>query len=155
MRNVEGNGEQTHYVKRVLLPSGKTIEVVYFRDSVPVDQAPDALLADAYRATEDPPAEPDQELHVCMECSSELVYPVQWEESGAENWSVLLHCPNCDVYREGVFTQDTVELFDEELDRGADALAHDYKRLMRANMAEEIDRFAGALATGAILPEDF
>ena len=92
---------------------------------------------------------------MCMECSSGLVYPVQWEESGSENWSVLLHCPNCDVYREGIFSQDTVEVFDEELDRGADALARDYKRLMRANMAEEIERFAGALTAGAILPEDF
>jgi hypothetical protein len=150
MRNVDGNGEQTHYVKRVLLPSGKTIEVVYFRDSVPVEgpvQAP--------RTTEHPPAEPHQDLHVCMECSSELVYPVEWEESGEENWSVLLHCPNCDIYREGVFTQGTVEVFDEELDRGADALARDYKRLMRANMAEEIERFVGALDSGAIVPEDF
>jgi hypothetical protein len=154
MRNVEGNGEQTHYVKRVLLPSGKTIEVVYFRDSA-IDDAPEGFLAEAHRSTEDPPAEPHQELHVCIECSSELVYPVQWEESGSQDWSVLLHCPNCDVYREGIFTQDTVELFDEELDRGADALAHDYKRLMRANMAEEVERFAGALATGAIVPEDF
>jgi hypothetical protein len=142
--------EQTHYVKRVLLPSGKTIEVVYFKESAPIDEAPQAL-----RHIEEPPAEPHQELHVCIECSSDLVYPVQWEESGTENWSVLLHCPNCDVYREGVFTQDTVEVFDEELDRGADALARDYKRLMRANMSEEIDRFVGALATGAILPEDF
>ena len=147
---MEGNGEQTHYVKRVLLPSGKTIEVVYFRDSAPVDQVPDTRPF-----TDDPPAEPHQELQVCMECSSELVYPVQWEESGMENWSVMLHCPNCDVYREGTFTQETVEVFDEELDRGADALARDYKRLMRANMSEEIERFAGALATGAILPEDF
>ena len=150
MRNVEGNGEQTHYVKRVLLPSGKTIEVVYFRDGGPVDEAPQAA-----RTTDDLPAEPHQELHVCMECSSELVYPVEWEESGDENWSVLLHCPNCDIYREGIFTQHTVEIFDEELDRGADALARDYKRLMRANMAEEIDRFVGALDSGAIVPEDF
>ena len=147
---MEGHDEQTHYVKRVLLPSGKTIEVVYFRESVPVDEATEAL-----HTTEDPPAEAHQELHTCTECSSDLVYPVQWEESGLENWSVLLHCPNCDVYREGVFTQDTVEVFDEELDRGADALARDYKRLMRANMAEEIERFVGALTAGAILPEDF
>jgi hypothetical protein len=150
MRKMEGHDEQTHYVKRVLLPSGKTIEVVYFRESIPVDEAAEAL-----HATVDPPAEAHQELHTCMECSSDLVYPVQWEESGSENWSVLLHCPNCDVYREGVFTQDTVEVFDEELDRGADALARDYKRLMRANMAEEVERFVGALTAGAILPEDF
>jgi hypothetical protein len=150
MRNMEGHDEQTHYVKRVLLPSGKTIEVVYFRETVPVPEVPEAL-----HTTDGPPAEAHQDLHVCMDCSSDLVYPVQWEESGTENWSVLLHCPNCDVYREGIFTQDTVEVFDEELDRGADALARDYKRLMRANMAEEIDRFVGALTAGAILPEDF
>jgi hypothetical protein len=112
-----------------------------------VDEAP--------RAPEHPPAEPHQDLHVCVDCCSDLVYPLQWEESGPENWSVLLHCPNCDVYREGIFTQDTVETFDEELDRGADALARDYKRLMRANMAEEIERFVGALNSDAILPEDF
>jgi hypothetical protein len=154
MRKMEGHDEQTHYVKRVLLPSGKTIEVVYFRETVPVDDiVPEAV--EMHPATDDPPAEPHQELHLCLECSSDLVYPVQWEESGTENWSVLLHCPNCDVYREGIFTQDTVELFDEELDRGADALARDYKRLMRANMAEEIERFVGAITAGAILPEDF
>jgi hypothetical protein len=147
MREMDGNGEETHFTKRVTLPSGKTIEVVYFADEGQALTEP--------QAPQHPPAEPHQDLHVCVECDSELVYPVQWEEAGTENWSVLLHCPNCDVYREGVFTQENVELFDEELDRGADTLARDYKRLMRANMADEIDRFVGALAAGAILPEDF
>jgi hypothetical protein len=31
----------------------------------------------------------------------------------------------------------------------------DLKQLMRANMAEEVDRFAAALAADFILPEDF
>ena len=141
MENHEG---QAHYVKRVVLPSGKTIEVVYFKDAVD-----DLLLAPHA------PVEPDQDLHVCLDCNSELVYPVEWQEAGPENWSVLLHCPNCDVHREGVFSQETVERYDEQLDRGADALARDYTRLMRANMAEEIDRFANALAVDAILPVDF
>ena len=149
MDAMDSHGDNTHFTKRVTLPSGKTIEVVYFAD--------DSRLADT-REAEAPPhpvAEPRQDLHHCVECASALVYPVQWEEAGPENWSVLLHCPNCDVFREGVFTQENVELFDEELDRGADVLARDYKRLMRANMAEEIDRFVGALEAGAILPEDF
>ncbi len=147
---MDAQGDNGHFTKRVTLPSGKTIEVVYFNE-------PAAATANDAAPTESnwPAAEPDQELHTCLECHSQLVYPVEWEEAGAENWSVLLHCPNCDVFREGVFTQDTVELFDEELDRGADALARDYKRLMRANMADEIDRFVGALNAGAILPEDF
>jgi hypothetical protein len=135
-----------HTTKRVTLPSGKTIEVVYFAD--------EGFLAEPAVPTPQP-AQTQQDLHLCVECDSELVYPVQWEEAGPANWSVTLHCPNCDVFREGVFTQDNVELFDEELDRGADALARDYKRLMRANMADEIDRFVGALEAGAILPEDF
>ncbi len=146
MREMESNEEQTHFTKRVTLPSGKTIEVVYFAEDAPAAEL---------HSPANPSAEPVQDLHICVECDSELVYPVQWEEAGPENWSVLLHCPNCDVFREGVFTQDNVELFDEELDRGADSLAGDYKRLMRANMADEIERFAGALTAGAILPEDF
>jgi hypothetical protein len=107
------------------------------------------------RPPEHPPAEPHQDLQVCLGCWSNFVYPVQWEESGPENWSVLLHCPNCDVYREGIFRQSTVDAFDEALDRGADALAREYKRLLRANMTEEVERFVGALDADAILPEDF
>jgi hypothetical protein len=147
MEAMDANGDNSHFTKRVTLPSGKTIEVVYFSDE-------DAALLEA-QAPAHPSAQPQQDLHVCVECDSELVYPVQWDEAGPENWSVLLHCPNCDVHREGVFTQENVELFDEELDRGADALARDYKRLMRANMADEIERFVGALEAGAIVPEDF
>jgi hypothetical protein len=155
MREMESHGEQTHFVKRVVLPSGKTIEVVYFKETDLPQPAVEPPVGDIPAVPEVPPAEPHQELHICAECSSELVYPVQWEESGPVNWNVLLHCPNCDLYREGIFTQETVETFDEALDRGADALARDYKSLMRSNMAEEIDRFIGALAADAILPEDF
>jgi hypothetical protein len=147
MEAMDAHGDNSHFTKRVTLPSGKTIEVVYFSDE-------DAALLEAH-APPSPSAEPHQDLHVCVGCESDLVYPVQWEEAGPENWSVVLHCPNCDVHREGVFTQENVELFDEELDRGADTMARDYKRLMRANMADEIERFVGALESGAILPEDF
>jgi hypothetical protein len=155
MREMESHGEQTHFVKRVVLPSGKTIEVVYFKEADLPQPAAAKPAEEVPAAPEHPPAEPHQDLQLCIECSSELVYPVQWEESGPENWSVLLHCPNCDIYREGIFSQETVESFDEALDRGADALARDYKRLMRANMADEIERFVGALNSDAILPEDF
>lgn len=141
---MEGHENPTQFTKRVVLPSGKTIEVVLFGD----DKA-------AVGPGENPPAEVAQDLHICLECSSELVYPVDWEEAGPENWSVLLHCPNCDVYRDGVFNQDTVEAFDEELDNGAEELAASYRRLMRANMSDEIERFAGALHADAILAEDF
>ncbi len=150
---MDGREEQTHYVKRVVLPSGKTIEVVYFKDAhgAPLEPVP----VQSERAGRQPAVEPRQDLTLCGGCDSRLVYPVEWEEAGPENWSVILECPNCGRAREGVFAQDTVERFDEQLDAGADALTRDYKRLMRANMADEIDRFVAALEADAILPEDF
>jgi hypothetical protein len=139
---MESGKERSHQVKRVVLPSGKTIEVVYFEEaSAAVPQAP--------------VAEEDHALHVCLDCGSQLVHPVEWAEAGPKNWTVVLRCPNCGVFREGVFSQETVDAFDEELDQATDALARDYKRLMRANMAEDLERFASALQADAILPEDF
>jgi hypothetical protein len=138
--------DQSHYVKRVQLPSGKTIEVVYFKDA---DTLPEPISSFG------PAVEPDQDLHVCTECASELVYPTAWEEAGADVWQVALRCPECETMREGVFNQDAVDHFDERLDVGTDALTADLRRLTRANMASEADLFTAALEAGAILPEDF
>src|SRR3954471_14256896 len=78
-----------HYVRRVVLPSGKTIEVVYFEDR-PAVAAPVAAT----------PLHPHDEsvvdLHVCGGCTSTLVYPTEWEEAGTTHWEVTLRCPNCE-----------------------------------------------------------
>ena len=133
--------DNTPYVRRVVLPSGKTIEVVYFGDET----------VTAPRISQ----EPIEDLHVCGTCESELVYPVDWEEVGETHWEVQLRCPNCEWAGTGVFEQDTVERFDEELDRGTEALVRDLKRMMQANMEDEIERFINALQAGHIIPEDF
>jgi hypothetical protein len=135
------DGEAQHQVKKVVLPSGKTIEVVLF---------PERSAATGHDVVE-----PEQDLSVCVACQCRMVYPAEWQEAGPQNWSVVLCCPNCGHEREGVFTQQTVESFDEQLDQDADALGRDYKRLLRANLADEIDRFVDALRADAILPEDF
>jgi hypothetical protein len=131
--------ENTPYVRRVVLPSGKAIDVVYFGDHTvpPVS------------------AEPAEDLHLCGTCECELVYPVDWDEAGETHWEVTLRCPNCEWSGTGVFEQDLVERFDEELDRGTEALVRDLKQLMTANMEEEIERFVSALSAGHIMPEDF
>jgi hypothetical protein len=136
--------ESSHYVKRVALPSGKTIEVVYFKD---------ADLAEPSES--EPTVEPDRDLHVCIHCASELAYPTTWDEAGPESWEVEIRCPECEERRTGIYTQHAVEAFDEELDAATDALMADYRRMMRANMAEELELFVAALQAGAILPEDF
>jgi hypothetical protein len=135
--------DNSHYVRRVVLPSGKTIEVVYFDDQPVIDAGPA------------PEAGPATDLHVCGSCRSTLVYPTEWDEAGATHWEVELRCPNCEWTGTGVFEQEVVERFDEELDRGTDALVRDLKQLMHANMEEEIERFVAALADDHIVPEDF
>jgi hypothetical protein len=98
---------------------------------------------------------PVEDLHVCPECDRTLVYPVEWEEVSPTHWQVLLRCPSCEWNELGVFDQETVDRFDEQLDVGTEALIRDLKRLTRANMEEEIDRFSSALSVDLILPEDF
>jgi hypothetical protein len=151
MNMADRNGD--HQLKRIVLPSGKTIEVVYF-ESLTAEAA-----ASAPAPAEAPPVQPqrsvERELHVCPDCSSELVYPVAWEEADETHWSITLRCPNCEWAEDGVYAQDNCDRFDDELERGTDALTRDYKRLMTANLAEEIERFANALEIDAILPMDF
>jgi hypothetical protein len=129
------------YVRRVVLPSGRAIEVVYFESAVA-------------RPARDEKA-PLDDLHICPECDRDLVYPVEWEEASDTHWEVLLRCPNCEWTELDRFDQETVDRFDRQLDDGTEILLRDLKRLEQANMEEEIVRFAKALDAGAILPEDF
>jgi hypothetical protein len=140
------DADSHHYVRRVVLPSGKTIEVVYFDEHTAT--APAALGELVHPAT-------TEDLHVCASCDSTLVYPLEWEEASTTHWEVTLRCPNCEWTGAGVFAQTTVERFDEELDRGTEALVRDLKRLMHANMEDEIERFVSALQGDHIVPDDF
>jgi hypothetical protein len=137
----DSNGQ---YTRRVTLPSGRSIEVVYF----------EPLAAEAAGAAARPERTVD-DLTICPECDRDLVYPVDWEEASATHWEVELRCPNCEWSEVGTFDQATVDKFDERLDLGTEALVKDLRRLVQANMEAEADRFAAALAANAILPEDF
>ena len=135
--------DNTHYVRRVVLPSGRAIEVVYFENQ-------------PAHAPVTPGTSPEHtDLHVCPDCDKQLVYPVEWSEASNTHWEVELRCPNCEWSTVGMFDQETVDRFDEELDHGTEALVRDLKRLTRANMEEEVERFARALASDAIWPMDF
>jgi hypothetical protein len=135
------HSQNGQYVRRVVLPSGRSIEVVYYESLPAVAPLPAAAPLD--------------DLHICPECDRTLVYPVEWEEVSPTHWEVLLRCPNCEWNEVGVYDQRTVDRFDEELDHGTEALMRDLKRLTKANMEEEIERFTLALGADLILPEDF
>jgi hypothetical protein len=138
MQEFENSPQADHkrYVRKVTLPSGKTIDVISFDDG-PAPASGPALL------------------HVCPECSSELVFPTAWEEADQSRWEVSLRCPNCEWSTVDTFEQDAVQLFDETLDRGTEELVEDLRRLSRANMEADVDRFIRALNADYLLPEDF
>jgi hypothetical protein len=121
-------------VRRIVLPSGRTIEVVRFHEA---EEAP-------HRA-----------LHVCPNCTSELVQPVAWAEASEGRWDLLLSCPNCWWETEGVFDEEQVLALEERLDEGLAEMLRDLQRLTQANMADQLERFAAALRADLILPEDF
>ncbi len=123
-----------HSVRKIVLPSGRSIEVVRFHDSVE-------------------PTSPG--LHVCPECHSELVQPVSWAEAADGRWELLIECPNCWWTEDGLYDRDQVDRLEEKLDDGLAEMLGDLQRLTQANMAEEIDRFSAALHADLILPEDF
>jgi hypothetical protein len=131
--------DQRHSGRRVVLPSGKTIDVVYYDGERPAR----------------PGLPTRDQLHLCGACSSRLVYPLEWSEAGDAHWQVTLRCPNCEWAGTGVFGQSAVERLDEELDLGTEAMVRDLKRLVRANMEEQVQRFVDALRDDHIVPDDF
>lgn len=123
----------SHSVRRITLPSGRTIEVVRLGPAVTRQHG----------------------LQTCPACSSHLVQPVAWGEATGGLWELTLQCPNCDWCTAGIYDQDQVDAFEERLDSGLAAMLGDLRRLTKANMADEIDRFLAALQSNAVLPEDF
>jgi len=126
--------KQTRPVHRILLPGGRSIEVLRF---------------------DKPGVHPRRELHVCPQCDCELVQPVAWSEAPESRWELLLKCPNCEWSDEDMYTHDEVEQFEERLDEGLSDMIRDLKQLTHANMVDQIDRFVAALGADLILPEDF
>lgn len=123
-----------HSVRRIVLPSGRSIDVVRFDDAERISR---------------------RGLHICPQCDCDLVQPIAWSEAAENEWELLLGCPNCSWSLDGIYRQDELQELEERLDEGLAAMLRDLQRLTHANMAEEIDRFVSALHAGLILPEDF
>ena len=126
--------DPSQHVRRVTLPSGRDIEVVYFESGAEADVAA---------------------LHRCPACESELVHPVRWQEADLVHWEVELRCPDCEHRTVGIHGQVAVDRFDTHLDNGMEALYRDLRSMERANMEGELERLTHALEANALLPEDF
>jgi hypothetical protein len=97
----------------------------------------------------------DPALWRCGGCDCPFVQPLDWDLVGRSHWRVTLRCPNCEWVGTGVFSQDAVDRFDRELDRGMRKLQSTLSRVSRACMEADIEHFTHALATDLIVPFDF
>jgi hypothetical protein len=116
-------------------------------------ELPAPLGTETYEEGYDATGDPD--LCLCGGCGSNLVQPIDWSLVGRTHWRVTLRCPNCEWSGTGVFTQDAVDRFDRELDRGMRQLQSTLTRVTRACMEAEIAAFANALESELIVPFDF
>jgi hypothetical protein len=132
---MEDQPNAQHFTRRLTLPSGRLVDVVYFESTTTGDD--------------------DQELQHCGACQSDLVQPVDWSPLGKSYWQITLRCPNCEWVGTGVFPQAVLERFDRALDRATDGLVGELDRIGLENMADDIGHFVDALADDHILPSDF
>ena len=143
--------------KKIALPGGKVIEIVYFSDPAG-DEIPMEEMAEAHGADPLALVEADEfgtELHLCPRCEGDLVYPVSWEERSGDSWRIERRCPNCEWTHVAEFTQDEVEQFDDVLNEGTEDLLVSLRNFARANMEEDIERLIEAIRHDRIHPMDF
>jgi uncharacterized protein with PIN domain len=96
------------------------------------------------------------ELHVCPECSSDLVQPVAWEQTASHTeWRLWRRCPECEWRGEDVHRESAIDDYDEHLDFGTRELAEVLRELERSNMEQVVKTFVAALEADLIGPEDF
>lgn len=127
------HSNENHTVRRIVLPSGRSIEVIRFNETEPNVR----------------------DLHICPTCASDLVQPLNWCEGTEGRWELTLECPNCGWLETGIYERTQVERLEDRLDEGLADMIADLQRLTQANMAADVDRFIAALEADLILPEDF
>ena len=132
------------HIKRIVLPSGKTVEIVYYQkaagESVPDPEQPEIMV---------------RRIELCPRCSGDRVHPTDWNEVEELRWELALRCPDCEWRHTDTFEQPEVERYDDVLNDATDRLIEELDRVTRENMQEAIHRFRAALENDGILPFDF
>lgn len=82
--------------------------------------------------------------------------PTRWEQTAdRSHWRLWRRCPECGWECDGVHGGGEIDAFDEELDRGAEALNGVLKALERESMENVAKSFATALQADLITADDF
>jgi hypothetical protein len=98
---------------------------------------------------------PGTGLQVCARCRADYVHPLEWHETDAEHWWILLRCGECHAEREVTIGDDVVKRYGEDLDAAQREIDRVASRLGQERMAREIEIFVAALELDLIDAGDF
>jgi hypothetical protein len=91
----------------------------------------------------------------CASCGSDLVFPIDWENTSETIWLVTLRCPECRAEYEETLERWRIERFVAQLHSQKRALAKELARFTMSSFVLDAERFVAALKAGHIQPEDF
>ena len=134
------------HVKRITLPSGKVVELVYLQNGWHQTATFDVGAPARTRVLR---------IELCPQCEGDRVHPLDWREVDDMRWELDLRCPDCRWEGGGVYDQVDVERYDDVLLAEAGDMIEELDRITRQNMAEHLERFSAALHADAITPFDF
>ena len=135
------------HIKRVQLPSGKVVELIYLQTGREQQAAAaEAGMSATIRV---------RRIELCPKCGSDRVHPLDWREVEDLRWELDVRCPDCRWTGGDVYDQPEVERYDDVLLAGAGDLTEELDRITRENMADHLERFRAALDADAITPFDF
>ena len=96
-----------------------------------------------------------RQLHLCGVCASPLVEPDEASRIASDRWLVALRCPECGWHGATEASRVEIEALETVLDHAIEVICEQLTELARERFVDEIERFAAALAAGAIEPMDF
>ena len=91
----------------------------------------------------------------CAACGSDLVFPIDWENTVRTTWLITLRCPECRAEYGETLESWRIERFVAQLHTQKRALAKELARFTMSSFILDIERFVAALKAGHIQPEDF
>jgi hypothetical protein len=138
------------HVKRIVLPSGKTVEIVYYQAS----SGGEPVISDVHEI-EEGAALQVRRIELCSDCGGDRVHPTEWNEVEEMRWQLALRCPDCEWRHTDTYEAHEVERFDDVLNDATDRIIEELDRVTRENMNEAADRFRAALDSDGITPFDF
>jgi hypothetical protein len=94
-------------------------------------------------------------VEACPVCERTLAQPVWWRRLGSQRWLIVMRCPDCAAEYAEELDDDRVQALDHHMHRHRAYLEAHLRAIESADAIAAIERFARALASGEVTPEDF